>query len=153
MCFREVGAHSLGGSSGGLNFMGSIWLWGDCRKIPGGKSCPIRVCLKTVTYNVRLNLFYLFLGDIEGLTEPSGQQAGGAAVRGGVRSWGVTDEGSQMGMKATLTGKTLCMLCRALRDKNVESIAQKLRCSFYISSKYKRNMETPHLQTGHFQLR
>lgn len=32
--------------------------------------------LKTVAYNVGLDLFHLFLGDIEGLTEPSAHQLG-----------------------------------------------------------------------------
>lgn len=49
----------------------------DCRKnITGEKSCPIRVTFRALVYNVGLGLFLLFPRDIDGLTEPSGHQAG-----------------------------------------------------------------------------
>lgn len=54
----------------------------DCRKkIAGAKSRPIRVTLRTLVYNVGLGLFLLFPRDIDGLTEPSGHQAGGSTGR------------------------------------------------------------------------
>lgn len=65
--------------------------------MPGGKSCPTRVNLRTLAYNVGLDLCPLFRGDTDGLTEPSGHQAGVRQHGEEGRTQGTTDEGSQTG--------------------------------------------------------
>lgn len=73
----------------------------DYEETAGGvKSCPISVTLRSPAYNVGLTLFSLFPGDMDGLNEPSGHQAGFArSTRRRVEPSGPQRKGARSGLK------------------------------------------------------